>query len=185
MRKKFFGLKESLEKGHLVLLGDSMVRGALQRANPLGFNGICDWHTVGRIISNATTKFLPMFDDEAKLKWPVRMSEFLLNYHNFNFKNIRAFCQLAKTELTNKELAKLPSTTARSINIYFKDIDLSRDDRFQICRVLKPNGWKLSFNDRDAQLSEEENELREKLLNAVKKFPTIKVSSLRKSLLKL
>ena len=72
MRIKYFGLKDSLEKGHLVLLSDSKLRGACQRANPLGFNGICDWHTVGRIISNSTKKFLPMFDNDAKQKWEVR-----------------------------------------------------------------------------------------------------------------
>ena len=82
--------------------------------------------------------------------------------------------------MTNKELAKLPSTSARSINLYLKDIVLTRDDRFEICRVLKPKGWKFLFNDRDAQLSEEEDELREKLLNGIKKFPTIKVSLVRK-----
>ena len=68
-----------------MLLGDSMVRGALQRANPLGFNGICDWHTVGRIISNTTTKFLPKFDEDANKKWQGRMCKLQLNCNKLLF----------------------------------------------------------------------------------------------------
>ena len=96
--------------------------------------------------------------------------------------NIRSFTKLAKTELTKKELEKLPSTTARSINLYFKDAELTRDDRFEICRVMKPDGWKESFNDKNAQLEENDNETRERLLWSRQRFPTIKVSPMRSSL---
>ena len=95
------------------------------------------------------------------------------------FKNIREFTQLAKSELSKKQLSKLPTTTARSINIYFKETELTRDDRFEICRVLKPDGWRDSFNDKTALLDARENELREKLLRSRVKFPTIKVSLVR------
>ena len=72
MRIKNFGLRESLDKGHLVLLSDAQLRGACDRLNPLGFNGICEWHSVGCIIRNFTEKFLPEFDAEADEKWQVR-----------------------------------------------------------------------------------------------------------------
>ena len=64
--------------------------------------------------------------------------------------------------------------SARSINSYLDTIALTMEDKAYICKITKPIGWCAKFEG-DDELTDDEQTQKSKILNSIKKFPTVKV----------
>ena len=90
------------------------------------------------------------------------------------FKEIQDFITYAKKSLSKKMLQRNPGT-ARSINSFLESYVLTWEDREYICGIVKPIGWCAKF-EQDVELTEEEQITKSKIVNSIKKYPTVKVN---------
>lgn len=78
----------------------------------------------------------------------------------------------------SKQEARNHPQSARSIATYLNKVVLTEDDKEWIARIIQPKGWRAEFNDPD-KLDEEGRLERSRILRQIKKFPALKVNSLK------
>ena len=158
---KKWNLEDSIDKGRIVIVMDGGNRGLAELINPNGFTETCSFHSLGCLQKRASNQLLEKFDAGFKGK-KADIDDFLKHVD----------------DISKEEHKKLPRGSARGINSYLDNLELSNEDRLRICKIERPKGWKSAFEDEKAELSPADEKLKKKLLESKTKMPSIKVKYL-------
>lgn len=152
---KDYGLWQLVQDGRVSFVCDAGLVAAVKKLAPNCFIEVCHFHTVGRIQDNTLGKNLETYDKRAKSK-KKEMNKFI------------GFC---KDGFSNEAIKGMPEGTARSINLWTIDHQLTEEDRLNMGKYMNPEGWKKIWNDDD--LSEEENARRTAFVSKFTRLPVV------------
>ena len=150
-----YDLWQYVQEGKISFVCDAGLVSAVKLLAPNCMVEICNFHTIGRILANTLDKNLLEYNKGAKSK----------------IEEINKFFQFCKNGFSKKELSRLPSGSAKSINSWTLDHVLTDEDRSNIGKYQNPKGWKVEWN--FDELKEEDIEPRSKFVRKFKKIPTV------------
>ena len=153
---KDYGLWQLVQDGKVSFVCDAGLVQAVKKLAPNCFIEVCHFHTVGRIQDNTLGKNLENYDKRANAK-KKEMNKFI------------TFC---KDGFSKEARKSLPERTAKSINHWTFDHQLTEEDRLNMGRYLNPKGWKKIWN--DEELTGEEVGRRAAFISKFKKLPVVK-----------
>ena len=152
-----YGLWEFVESGKIPFVADAGLVSAVKLLAPNCMVEICNFHTVGRTITNTLTTNLHEYDPRAKTKT----------------ENMNKFIRFCRDGFSKNDLASLPQGTAKSINNWTLSHVLTEEDRLNMGKYISPKGWKEKWN--EINVENEEIEPRNTFLQKFTKIPVVKV----------
>ena len=149
-----YGLDKAVEKGTVFFVGDSKCQALARAVGPKCPYEICNFHNLGNLITG-TNRHLP---DSAKT----------------NRDDLKRFISKSRKDWSNQELRKHHSNTARSVNNWINQHELSEDDKLRVAKYTKPSGWLEKFENDGEELTPTESAQKNKLLSKITKLPKFK-----------
>ena len=154
---EWYGLMDLVNDGRVSFVGDQKCESLAKMIAPNCLVEICNFHNLSNLIKRSCDKNLKHFDLGADGK----RSE------------IQKLISKAPNGMSDQELKKHHTNTAKSINSWLFSHELTEEDKINVAKYKQPKGWKDEFENSN-QLSDEDKKTREKVLSKITEMPSFK-----------